>query len=630
MTVSLDIANLERLYASGAATPEAIVHEVFARIGARGARPDWITLVGEDAAVAKARSAPRGALYGIPFAIKDNIDAAGLPTTCACPDFAYWAKRSATVVERLEAAGAVLIGKTNLDQFATGLNGTRSPYGIPLSTFNREYIAGGSSSGSAVAVAAGLVSFALGTDTAGSGRVPGAFNNIVGLKPTKGLISMRGVVPACRTQDTISIFALTVADAAKAACVAVAFDKEDAFARAGAPPFAVQAAPVPLKVGVPKEPIPFLGDHDYERLYRDCIGRLAGLGADIVPIDYAPFEQAAAMLYAGPWVAERLEAAGDLLEGKPETIHAVVRDILAGARQISARQSFQAYYELAGLVGRARDEWAKIDVLLLPTAGTTFTIAAMTADPVELNTRLGTYTNFVNLMDLAALAVPAGFRADGIPFGVTLIGPALSDGMLVSVGDALHRSLAEARLGATDVALSSTPPVSPKTKAGNRVKIAVVGAHLTGQPLNWQLIERGAKLLETARTGAGYRLYALPAMSPPKPGLVFDGSAPGAVEVEVWEMAEEAFGSFVALVPAPLCIGTVALADGRAVKGFLCEAFAVAGAQDITAFGGWRGWLRHGQQRVQPLAADPEASCTAEDSVILPKSLPNGPAESDS
>ena len=399
------------------------MREVYARIRARGVRPDWITLVEEDAAIAKARTAPRGPLYGIPFAVKDNIDVAGLPTTCACPEFAYVAQRSATVVERLEQAGAILIGKTNLDQFATGLNGTRSPYGIPASTFNPEYISGGSSSGSAVAVAAGLVSFALGTDTAGSGRIPAAFNNIVGLKPSKGLISMRGVVPACQTQDAVSIFALTVADAAKVAMTAIAFDGEDAFARSGAPAFTVEAAPAPLRVGVPIGPIPFFGDKDYEALYHASIDRLAALGAVIVPIDFTPFARAAAMLYAGPWVAERLLAVGDLATRNPEAIHEVVRGIILGAKEKSAAETFQALYDLAECIREARGEWAKADCLLLPTAGTTYTIAGMLADPVALNTNLGAYTNFVNLMDLAALAVPAGFRPDGIPFGVTLIGP---------------------------------------------------------------------------------------------------------------------------------------------------------------------------------------------------------------
>lgn len=591
MTLSFDIANLERLYVGGEATPGGIVREVYARIRARGVRPDWITLVEEEDAIAKARAAPHGPLYGIPFAVKDNIDVAGLPTTCACPEFAYMAKRSATVVERLEQEGAILIGKTNLDQFATGLNGTRSPYGIPASTFNPDYIAGGSSSGSAVAVAAGLVSFALGTDTAGSGRVPASFNNIVGLKPTKGLISMRGVVPACRTQDAVSIFALTVADAAKVAMTAIAFDQEDPFARLGTPSFDVEAAPEPIRVGVPERAISFFGDIEYQVLYAKAVGRIGALGAEIVPIDYAPFAEASDMLYGGPWVAERLAAIGDLATRNPQAIHEVVRGIILGAKGKTAAETFQAFYDLAELVREARAEWAKIDILLLPTAGTTYTIAQMLADPIALNTSLGTYTNFVNLMDLAALSVPAGFRSDGIPFGVTLIGPTLSDGMLASAGDALHRSLPEARLGATSVPLSSTQPVTVPTKSAKPVKVAVVGAHLSGQPLNGQLVERNAKLIETVRTGHGYRLYALANTSPAKPGLVFDGSGAGAIEVEVWEMDEQAFGSFVALIPAPLSIGTVTLADGRTVKGFLCEGHATRGAEDITAFDGWRAWL---------------------------------------
>jgi allophanate hydrolase len=591
MTVSLDIANLARLYATGETTPEDIVGEVYARIERRGVAPDWITLVDRDRALAHARATPAGPLHGIPFAVKDNIDVAGLPTSCACPEFAYVADRSAAVVDRLEAAGAMLVGKTNLDQFATGLNGTRSPYGISASTFDANYISGGSSSGSAVAVAAALVSFALGTDTAGSGRVPAAFNNIIGLKPTKGRISMRGVVPACRTQDTVSILALTAADAAKVASVALAFDAEDPFARCGAPPFAIEPAPKPLRVGIPEGDIPFFGDTGYASLYPAAIDRMASLGAKVVPIDFTPFEQAAAMLYAGPWVAERLVAAGPLVERKPEALHPVLQEILRGGKGHSALQAFEAFYELAALTRLARREWAKIDCLLLPTAGTTFTIVEMLADPIALNTKLGAYTNFVNLMDLAAMAVPAGFRSDGIPFGVSLIGPALSDGMLLSVADALHRSLAGASLGATPVSLASTTSVLVDDKPQRLIEVAVVGAHLSGQPLNSQLLERRAKLVETTRTASGYRLYALADTIPSKPGLVFDGEGCGGIEVEVWQMDEVSFGALVALIPAPLGIGTLTLAGGRTVKGFLCEAHAARDAEDITAFGGWRAWL---------------------------------------
>lgn len=391
--------------------------------------------------------------------------------------------------------------------------------------------------------------------------------------------------------DAVSIFALTVADAAKVATTAIALDEEDPFARRDAPSFVVEAQPAPLRVGVPAGPIPFFGDKNYEALYHATVDRMSALGAEIVPIDYAPFAKTAAMLYAGPWVAERLIAVGDLAMRNPQAINEVVRGIILGAKEKTAADTFQAFYDLAELIREARAEWAKIDILLLPTAGTTYTIAEMLADPVALNTNLGAYTNFVNLMDLAALSVPAGFRPDGIPFGVTLIGTALSDGMLASVGDALHRSFAGAQLGGTSTLLSSAPPARPQSKSAKSVRVAVVGAHLSGQPLNGQLVERGAKLIETTRTASGYRLYALAGTSPPKPGLLFDGSGPGAIEIEVWEMDEATFGSFVALIPAPLGIGTVTLADGRTVKGFLCEGHATRGAEDITAFGGWRAWL---------------------------------------
>lgn len=588
MTLSLDIGNLTALYEAKKITPEAVIDEIYARIQAKGVRPDWITLVDKEAAKDRARRITQGPLYGIPFAVKDNIDVAGLPTTCACPAFAYTPERSATVVQRLEAAGAILIGKTNLDQFATGLNGTRSPYGIPASVFDPEYISGGSSSGSAVVVAGGLVSFSLGTDTAGSGRVPAAFNNIVGLKPTKGLISTRGVVPACKSQDVVSIFALTVADAARVAETAIGFDKDDCFSRADAPPFTVESVGRPLKVGVPNSPLSFFEDSEYRRLYLHTIDRLAGLGVEITPFNYTPFRDTAAMLYDGPWVAERLFATEDLAE---HDLNPVVADIVRGGKAKTALQTFESMYRLAELRRAADAEWKRMDVMVLPTAGTTYKIADMLADPVRLNSNLGAYTNFVNLLDLSALAVPAGFREDGIPFGVTLIGRAFADGKLATIGDAVHRALLDAKLGATDAALGDTMRVAVRPAKKKTVQVAVVGAHLSGQPLNSQLTERDAIFRETSRTAAGYRLYSLPGTTPPKPGLVYEGTGPGAIEVEIWEMDDAAFGSFVALIPAPLGIGTLVLEDGRRVKGFLCESHATVGAEDITNFGGWRAWL---------------------------------------
>jgi allophanate hydrolase len=589
MTISLDIHGLTAAYARGTLTPADVIEEIYRRIAAEGERPIWITLVSKSEAQAKAASAPRGPLYGIPFAVKDNIDVAGLPTTCACPDFAYAADETAHAVALLEAAGAILIGKTNLDQFATGLNGTRSPYGIPASAFNSEYISGGSSSGSAVAVAKGLVSFALGTDTAGSGRVPAAFNNLVGLKPTKGLISTHGVVPACRTQDTVSIFASTVAEAASVFSVLSGFDEKDPYARTMRGETAPRVVPAALRIGIPREPLEFFSNADSVALYRDATQRAAALGATLVEIDFTPFAEAARLLYAGPWVAERLAAIKYFALHNAQSMHATVRDIILGARSLTAVAAFDGLYDLAQLTRQAEAEWAKMDVLMLPTAPTAYRIADMLADPVRLNSNLGLYTNFVNLMDLSALAVPAGFGADGLPFGVTLIARALEDGLLAAFGDKMHRALPGATLGATDVPLAATPPVEVKPR--KTVEVAVVGAHLSGQPLNSQLIERSARLVRTARTAPGYSFYALANTVPPKPGLVYDGKGAGLIEVEIWEMDEAAFGSFVALIPSPLGIGTLSLSDGTAVKGFLCEAHAVHGAENITASGGWRAWI---------------------------------------
>lgn len=588
MTPSLDIAALSAAYTSGALTPENVIAEIYERIAARGEWPVWISMVPRHAAMARAKNLRQGPLYGIPFAVKDNIDVAGMPTTCACPEFAYTPEKSARVVELLEAAGAIVVGKTNLDQFATGLNGTRSPYGAPACVFNSDYISGGSSSGSAVAVAAGLVSFALGTDTAGSGRVPAAFNNLVGLKPTKGTLSATGVVPACRTLDTVSIFGLTVSDACTVFDIAASYDAADPFSRAT--PKAAKSTPKVVRIGVPAGAIDFCGDEKSRLLYGAAIARAGLLGSEIVSFDYKPFAEAAALLYQGPWVAERYAAIKAFADQKPDAIHEVVRGIVLGAKNYSAADAFSGLYRLTELMRRAEAEWQKMDVMLLPSAPTIYRIPEMLADPARLNSNLGLYTNFVNLMDLSALAVPAGFTDEGLPFGVTLIARAFEDKLLAVLGDALHRSLPGACLGGTKHPLPSTP-VLRRVEGRSRVEIAVVGAHLTGQPLNHQLIERGAQLIRTTNTATGYSLYSLPSTAVPKPGLVYDGLGAGGIEVEVWELDVSEFGSFVTLIPPPLGIGTLALEDGSKVKGFLCEAYAVAGADNITAHGGWRHWL---------------------------------------
>ncbi|HEX2827032.1 MAG TPA: allophanate hydrolase [Burkholderiales bacterium] len=594
---SLDLTRLQSAYATGALTPTRVVEDVLADVDAtRASNPVWIDVAPREVLLAhageiearRARGEPLP-LYGVPFAAKDNIDVAGRPTTAACPAFAYAARASAHSVQRLEAAGALCIGKTNLDQFATGLVGTRSPYGACVNPFDARYISGGSSSGSAVAVAAGQVSFALGTDTAGSGRVPAGFCNIVGWKPTRGLLSTRGVVPACRTLDCVSIFALTVGDARVVFDLARGHDKQDPYSRADAP---LDERPLARwRCGVPRaSQLEFCGDALARDAFERALERLAAIGAELVEIDYTPFLETARLLYEGPWVAERLAAIGRFFDEHPDDLHPVTRAIVGSGRKHSAVDAFAAQYTLQALKTRCAAKLAAVDALAVPTAPTIYTHAQVEAEPIRLNTNLGWYTNFVNLLDLAAIAVPTGFRADGLPAGVTLIGPALEDYTLSRLADRLHRA-SETRLGATRFTLPDAAPgdTAPRKRA---VALAVVGAHLSGMPLNHQLTLRGARLIESCATSAQYRLYALPGTTPPKPGLARVGSERGAaIEVELWSVPVEAFGSFVADVPPPLAIGSVTLADGRTVKGFVCEGYALDGARDISGYGGWRNYV---------------------------------------
>jgi allophanate hydrolase len=592
--VPLDLTTLSRAYGADATSPAEIVRKLYARARDHADNPIWITLVPEAEALARAETLERSVgapaklpLYGVPFAVKDNIDVAALPTTAGCVEYAYVAERHATPVQRLLDAGGILIGKTNLDQFATGLVGTRSPYGAVRNSFDRAYIAGGSSSGSAVAVAHGLVSFALGTDTAGSGRVPAGFNNIVGLKPTRGLVSTLGVVPACRSLDCVSVFALTAADAHTVLEVLNHFDPADEFAR---PERALSSKQTEhFRFGVPnRASLEFFGDSAYEQLFVGAAARLRELGGTRVEIDFTPFLAAAALLYEGPWVAERYVAVRGFVDTHADKLNAVTREIIAAAHRHSAADAFAAQYRLAALKRMTSPVWHDIDVLAVPTAGTIYSIEAIERDPIGLNTNLGRYTNFVNLLDLAAIALPSGFRPDRLPFGMTLIAPALSDTWLCEIGERYQRA-AGLTLGAMDWSLPEASSLVRRASAG-MVQLAVVGAHLLGQPLNHQLTERGARLVRTARTAPSYRLFALPGTEPPKPGLVRDGAG-ASIEVEVWEMPESDFGSFVAAIPAPLGIGTLELEDGAHVKGFLCESYATRDARDISSYGGWRAYL---------------------------------------
>jgi allophanate hydrolase len=589
---SLDLHSLQQAYRAGT-SPADILDAIYDRIAERGDDHVWIHLVPRAEARIQAERQRRrlaaGAdlpLYGVPFAVKDNLDVAGLPTTAACPAFRYVADRSAPVIERLLEAGAIILGKTNLDQFATGLVGVRSPYGACASVFDSRYISGGSSSGSSVAVAAGLVSFALGTDTAGSGRIPAAFNNLVGWKPTRGLLSNTGLVPACRSLDCISVLSLTCADARTIGRVVGRFDPDDPYSRRA--PAAPPALPTAFRFGVPAaHQLEFFGDAGSAALFGAAVARLEGLGGTRVEIDYAPFLETAELLYEGPWVAERLAAIQGFFERRPDAFHPVTARIIGGGSRYTAVDTFQSFYQLEALRRKTEAEWSRMDVLVLPTAGTAYTIAEVEADPIQLNTNLGHYTNFVNLLDLCAVAVPAGFRADGLPFGITLVGPTFADDALCALGGRYHQSLG-GPLGGTSAQLAALPPPEPAATAGDDVHLAVVGAHLSGQPLNGQLTSRSARLLRATRTASGYRLFSLRNTVPPKPGLV---RAPGfsgpGIAVEVWALSPAAFGAFVAEVPAPMTIGTIDLADGSRVKSFLCEPYAVEGSEEITLHGGW-------------------------------------------
>ena len=523
-------------------------------------------------------------LYGVPFAIKDNIDAAGWETTAACPEFAYVATQDAAVVQKLRAAGAILMGKTNLDQFATGLVGTRSPYGAVANSFNAQYVSGGSSSGSASVVARGLVVFSLGTDTAGSGRVPAGFNNIVGLKPTKGRFSNTGLVPACRSVDCISVFALTVDDAEAVAQVVAGYDASDAYSRANpnTAPVAVGSA---FKLAIPAT-LEFFDDSQNQAVFEQAVEGFKALGAVITPVDFSPFKELADQLYFGPWVAERTVALEGMLQTQPDAINPVVRGIVENGLNYTACDAYKAEYLRAGLSRRINDSLAGFDALLVPTSPTLRTLADMAVEPVRYNSQFGYYTNFTNLADLSALALPAGLRADGLPSGITLLAPAWHDSALAHLGKRWQASL-ELPLGATGRYL---PAPAPAVIAAGTVRVAVVGAHLTGMPLNFQLTTRNAVLVEQTLTADVYRLYALPGTVPPKPGLAkADSGRP--IIVELWDMPVGRFGEFVAEIPAPLGIGNLVLADGRSVKGFICEPWALADALDITEFGGWRAFI---------------------------------------
>lgn len=622
------IAGLLAAYEQGSLTPADVLAPFVAAAGRLDAiapeDPAWISRASADFIQAQLNrlqdhSPSTMPLYGIPFAVKDNIDVAGLPTTAACPAYAYEPSRSATVVTRLMDAGAIVVGKTNLDQFATGLVGARSPYGAPSSTFSADHISGGSSSGSAVAVSRGEVPFALGTDTAGSGRVPAGFNNLVGLKPTPGLVPITGVVPACKTLDCVSIFTLTAPDAARV--LAIMEGPEP-----GAPVFnTVTLQPPrwptqrPLRIGIPRA-LEFFGDMAYAQAFEQSKSLWSQLQdreghawpIELVKVDTAPFMAVARLLYEGPWVAERYAAIRTFMDDPAHEMNPVVRGIIEGARKHDAAQAFEALYRLKTLAAQAATVWQGIDVLMVPTAPTQPTHAAVAQDPVGCNTQLGTYTNFVNLLGLAALALPARMLSSGLPFGITLIAPGGSDAALADLGTCWQRALGSTGehllghgLGEPEPLDMAWPAKAPQAEA--LLAIAVVGAHLLGMPLHGQLVERRARLIEATHTSPKYQLFALPGTVPPKPGLARIASdappeAGHAIAVEVYAVPLSQVGSFLALIPPPLGLGSVELADGRWVKGFICEGVGLHGAEDISHFGGWRAYIAH-RQASAPKAA---------------------------
>lgn len=502
-----------------------------------------------------------GPLQGLTMALKDNIDLAGVPTTAGDPRNTMPAATNAFVVDRLIEAGAVPLGKTNLDQYATGLVGTRSPYGAVHSVFSEQHISGGSSAGSAVAVAAGEVDFALGTDTAGSGRVPAAFNGIVGIKPSKGLVSTSGIVPACRSLDCVTVFARTVGMARRAFEVMAAYDADDPYSRRLPRPAKTGAS----VIGVPDRPLGL--DPLHERAWAEVLDRATSLGV-VVPVDVSALLETADLLYSGPWLAERWLAFGDKLDDDP-AVDPTVRAIVRKGAELTAAETFAGFDRLAELRRRTEPLWDGIDALLLPVTPTHPTIADVAADPIGVNSGLGRFTNMVNLLDLCAIAFPGPAREDGLPFGVQLLAPAGHDHLIIDLAEVWCDE-------------------QPTTL------LAVAGAHLSGQPLNDALVLRGATLAFETRTARDYRMYVVEG-NPPRPGLTRTNppaDGPG-IEVEVWRLPSAELAGFLATVTPPLAIGPLELADGNQVLGFLCTADAADPSREITELGGWRAYLRH-------------------------------------
>ncbi|WP_339311951.1 allophanate hydrolase [Paenibacillus sp. FSL M7-0896] len=612
-------------YLSGTLDPEEVIREIIRRAARDKDMNIWIEApavaqIAPYLAALKELNPQEHPLWGIPFAVKDNIDVKGLPTTAACPEFAYQPEADAAVVARLVAAGAIPVGKSNLDQFATGLVGVRSPYGETHNALRPEYISGGSSAGSAVAVARGQAVFSLGTDTAGSGRVPAALNGLVGYKPSLGAWPVRGVVPACASLDCVTVFANNLEDALTVDRAARGFEAADPWSRS----VKREAAALPGKLLLPEAPLDFYGPHadEYRRAWERAEAAVQELGLPVERVDCTLFFEAAAILYDGPWVAERWADLAGFVERHREAVLPVTESILSSgaAERHTASSLFQAMHRLQQYK-REAELLLRDAVLVLPTCGGTWTREQVAANPVGANSDMGRYTNHCNLLDLSAVAIPAGEAAGNLPFGITLFALADSEHLLAGAGARLlaegndgesggsaagaeaqllaeHQSLESEAGGGTSGAGGTAgadvgeaggtgAATSAELPASGMVTLAVCGLHMRGFPLEKQMLEHGARFWQEARTAACYELVKLPTV-PAKPGLLRQAAGGSAIELELWQMPVEALGAFAALIPAPLGLGRVALADGREVTGFICEGYAAAGAENVTAYGGWR------------------------------------------
>jgi allophanate hydrolase len=591
--LAFTIENLKNAYKNGL-SPQEVVDEIFNRIKIINDPNIFINLTALDSLHADAKKLgnynPNLPLWGIPFAVKDNIDVKKMMTTAGCPEFSYIAKDDAFTVRLLKKAGALMIGKTNLDQFATGLVGVRSPYGAPLNAVDPLIVPGGSSSGSAVSVGHGIVSFSLGTDTAGSGRVPAALNNIVGLKPSLGSLSASGVVPACRTIDTVSVFAMTVEDAFNVFTILNDYDEKDSYSK----PFKKLPLLLPqssIKIGIPdKSSVRFFDDSFQSKSFERNIDKLKFLGFEILPINFEPFYEIAHLLYEGSWVAERYTVIKDLLKKNPKAIHNVTRQIIQKAENFSAADTFKDYYKLSELKRKVNPILTSVKMLCVPSIPTFYSVKDLIDDPITPNSNLGTYTNFVNLLDMCGITVPTDPRKDGRPGSVTLLGMSGDDNIVASTAILFEKNC-NRFLGGTKFKLEN--PNDLQEYNSSYLDIAVCGAHMEGLSLNWQLKDLGAHFVQKSKTSSCYNLFALTNLNPIRPGLLRSSKQDGnAINLEIWKIPKKNFGEFIEYVQPPLGIGSIELEDGKWIKGFLCEKSGIVNAKNISEIGDWREYIK--------------------------------------